>query len=122
MHESCGCRTKTTIAPQALMLLNSGLILDAARQLADRAKNQSESADPDAKLVQAWSITFGRPPTQRETEAARKFLVEQQQVIASSDPSRTGEDANKIKDADAVEAFVDLCHALLNANEFLFIE
>ena len=122
MHETCGCRTKTTIAPQALMMLNSELILNAAKQLAGRAKTESDSADPEARVHQAWSIAFGRPPTARETEAARKFIADQQRVIAGSDPRRTGEEANTIKDSDADEAFVDLCHALLNANEFLFVE
>lgn len=122
MHETCGCRSKTTIAPQALMMLNSELILTAARQLADRARMESDSADPDARVMQAWTIAFGRPPTARETEEARKFMRHQQQVIANSDRQRSGEDANVVKDSDADEAFVDLCHALLNANEFLFVE
>ena len=122
MHDSCGCRTRTTIAPQALMLLNSGLILNAARQLADRAKQEAGSADPDAQMTQAWKTTFGRQPNERELLAARKFMADQQQVIAGSDTKRTGEDAGRIKPSDADEAFVDLCHALLNANEFLFID
>ena len=122
MHDACGCRTKTTIAPQALMLLNSELILNAARQLAERAKRDADSADPDAPLAQAWKTTFGRPPQAGELVAARKFLADQQQVIADSDNARTGEDAARLKPVDADEAFVDLCHALLNANEFLFID
>jgi hypothetical protein len=126
MHETCGCRTKTTIAPQALMMLNDSLILNAARQLARRAKVESDSTDPDARIGRAWIIAFGRPPTRRETESARKFLASQQQVIARSDPGRTGGDADKdkekVRDSDADEAFADLCHALLNANEFLFVE
>jgi hypothetical protein len=122
MHETCGCRTKTTIAPQALMMLNSNLILDAARRLAARAKSESDSADPQAPILQAWTIALGRQPTPRETKAAQDFITNQQQVIASSDSSRTGEDTGKVKDSDADEAFVDFCHALLNANEFLFVE
>lgn len=122
MHETCGCRTKTTIAPQALMLLNSGLILDAARQLAQRAKSEADSADPDAQTTMAWKIAFGRVPSQDELKTSRTFLANQQQTIASSDQGRTGEDANRVKASDVDEAFVDLCHALLNANEFLFIE
>ncbi|MBS0204964.1 MAG: DUF1553 domain-containing protein [Planctomycetes bacterium] len=122
MHETCGCRTRTTIAPQALMMLNSGLVLNAARQLAVRAERESDSADPDARVIQAWTIALGRRPSEREIVTARTFLRQQQQVIASSDPARTGEDAGQIKPSDASEAFVDLCHALLNANEFLFIE
>jgi hypothetical protein len=122
MHETCGCRTKTTIAPQALMLLNSSLILDAARQLANRAKQEADSADPDAQVAMAWKIAYGRAPRPNELEVSRKFIAVQQQTIANSDSRRTGEDANRIKDSDHEDAFQDLCHALLNANEFLFIE
>lgn len=122
MHETCGCRTKTTIAPQALMLLNSGLILDAAKQLAQRAKIEADSADPDAQTTTAWKIAFGRAPSLRELEVSRKFIAAQQQTIAASNLTRTGEDANRVRDSDHDDAFVDLCHALLNANEFLFVE
>lgn len=122
MHETCGCRTKTTIAPQALMMLNSGLVLGAARQLADRAHREADSADPDAHVAKAWSIAFGRPPSPRESASARQFIDRQQTVIATSDKARTGEDADRVQPSDTEEAFVDLCHALLNANEFLFVE
>lgn len=122
MHEACGCRTKTTIAPQALMMMNSGLILDAAARLAKRAKAEADSADPQARIRQVWTISLGRQPSPRELKTASDFLASQQQVIANSDSSRSGEDAGKVKDADAEEAFGDLCHALLNANEFLFVE
>lgn len=122
MHETCGCRTKTTIAPQALMLLNSRLIIDAAQQLATRAKNEADSADPDAQVTMAWKIAYGRPPRQAELEASRRFIESQQKVIADSDSRRTGEDADRIKDSDLEDAFHDLCHAILNANEFIFIE
>jgi len=122
MHETCGCRTQTTIAPQALMMLNSGLVLTAGRQLSVRAKQEADSADPQARIDQAFRIALGRQPTMSEFESARKFLADQQVVIARSDRSRSGEDANQVKEADAEEAFADLCHALLNANEFLFVE
>lgn len=122
MHETCGCRTRTTIAPQALMMLNSGLILGAARQLADRANREADSADPDARVAKAWMIAFGRSPKDRELESARQFIATQQQVIANSDQTRTGEDADRVHPSDVDQAFADLCHALLNANEFLFVE
>ena len=122
MHEACGCRTKTTIAPQALMLLNSGLIVDAAKQLSGRSKSEAGSADPAARIGRAWQITFGRSASDHEAQAAMKFVTTQQQVIADSDTTRTGEAVHTPTDADTEAAFVDLCHALLNANEFLFVE
>lgn len=122
MHEACGCRTKTTIAPQALMLLNSGLIVNAAKQLSGRAKDEAGSADPAARIGRAWQITFGRVANDKETQAAMRFVSAQQQVIADSDTTRAGESVHTPTDADSEAAFVDLCHALLNANEFLFVE
>lgn len=122
MHETCGCRTKTTIAPQALMLLNNEIVLKAARQMSDRTRVEAESADPDSRVSLAWKIAFGRLPNRQEVASAREFIARQQQVIANSDSTRSGEGANAPNDSDAEEAFVDLCHSLLNANEFLFIE
>ena len=122
MHEACGCRTKTTIAPQALMLLNSGLIVNAAKQLSSRSKDEAGSADPAARIGRAWQITFGRSPSDHEVQAAMKFTTAQQQIIADSDTTRAGESVHTPTDADTEAAFVDLCHALLNANEFLFVE
>ncbi|MBC8117453.1 MAG: DUF1553 domain-containing protein, partial [Candidatus Saccharimonas sp.] len=122
MHEACGCRTKTTIAPQALMLLNSGLIVNAAKQLASRSKDEAGSADPAARIGRAWQIAFGRSPSDREVQAAMKFTAAQQQIIADSDTTRTGESVHTPTDSDTEAAFLDLCHALLNANEFLFVE
>ena len=122
MHEACGCRTKTTIAPQALMLLNSGLILNAAKQLSTRAKDEAGSADPAARVGRAWQITVGRTASSREIQAAMKFVAAQQQIIADSDTTRAGESVHTPTDSDTEAAFTDLCHALLNANEFLFVE
>jgi hypothetical protein len=122
MHESCGCRTTTTIAPQALMLLNSELIVNAARQMARRNQDEANSMNHVAKVGLAWQIAFGRNPTAHETEQALKFMATQQQVIADADVTRTGEDNGRIKESDADEAFVDFCHAILNANEFLFVD
>ena len=122
MHEACGCRTRTTIAPQALMMLNNNLVMDAARRLADRAIREADSNDPQAQVQRAWQIALGRPPVAQEFTVVREFLESQQKVIASSDSSPVGEEQGTDADRDAREAFVDFCHALLNANEFLFVD
>lgn len=112
MHEACGCRSTTTIAPQALIMLNSQLVLDAARQLAARARSRSDTADPVGAIQEAWKIALARPVHADELEQAQRFLSEQQALIESGGNTATATD----------EAFVDLCHALLNANEFLFVD
>jgi hypothetical protein len=120
MHEACGCRTKTTIAPQALMLLNNRIILKAANQLAARAQAEASSADPVAPIQRAWGIAFGRRATDHEVQSALNFIAEQQRVIEASPKVQPEDPLQSTNSTDA--ALADLCHALLNANEFLFVE
>ncbi len=119
MHESCGCRTKTTIAPQALMLLNDRIILNAAAQLANRANDEAISADPATKIQRAWQIVFGHPANDVEIQNGLRFVSEQRQILASS-PGTNSDSTTQTKIED--EAFADLCHAMLNTNGFLFVE
>ncbi|MBW3539374.1 MAG: DUF1549 and DUF1553 domain-containing protein [Planctomycetes bacterium] len=124
MHEACAQRAETTIAPQALMLLNSELILDAARSLAERVDREAEASTAAALVLRAWQLTFGREPADDELAAAAEFL-NQQESLASAQPLVAPEPAERAP-ADSNDprraALVDLCHVLLNANEFLFVE
>lgn len=114
MHETCGCRTQTTIAPQALMLLNNRVVLQAARQLAQRSSSEANSSEQDQVVRRAWQLVFGRPASHNEVEKALVFLDQQQHLQDAT--ATTGERSNKD------EALTDFCHALLNSNEFLFVE
>lgn len=123
MHESCGCRTKTTISPQALMLLNSGVIVEAARQLSQRAIQEAGSADPSTQINRAWQIIVGRPASDREIQSALKFLDSQRQIILSSATTPSAEPQTATTGSSPEDmAFSDLCHVLLNSNEFLFVD
>lgn len=115
MHESCARRESTTIAPQALFLLNSDETLGCARTFAERLLHESSQienapAAPDgtssrAALIQhAYRIAYGRSPEESEQRDALEFLTSQGRLV------------------DERSAVVDFCHALLNANEFLCIE
>ena len=93
-----GSRNSTTVAPQALIMLNAPVVQDAAARLAARLKSDTRGADP-ARLVQrAYALLFGRQPTVREIERATAFLK---------------------PDPDA--ALPLLCQTLLAANEFVFV-
>jgi len=99
--ETCARRFITTTAPQALMLLNDAMVLEFARQFAARVQQQAET-NPDRVIERAFTIGIGRPPTSEERETMTKFL---------------GKHPGPFK-----EAVVDLCHSLLNLNEFLYID
>lgn len=92
-------RNVTTTAPQALLMINSDLTLSRAKSFASKLTAQ-KFAD-DAELVAtAYRAAFGRLPSDSESNAALYYL---QQGKRS-------------------DTLVDFCHALLNANEFLYID
>ena len=67
-NASCPKRPVTTIAPQALSLLNSPLSSDAAHALAARAEREA-GPDIDAKVERAYLLTLGRRPDDEESGA-----------------------------------------------------
>ncbi len=100
---SCPRRNQSTIAPQALMLLNSDASLQAAETLASEIR-ESVGDIPSNQVEAAWRQILCRRPTVSETETATKFL---------SAESATGSESTPL---------VDLCLALLNTNEFLYVD
>jgi hypothetical protein len=97
-NASCPVRSVTTIAPQALSLMNSKLALDAAHGLAARVAREAGSG-VDARIGLAYRLTLGRDPRVEERRLARRFL------IPETDASLTG-----------------FCLALLNVNEFVYLD
>jgi len=126
MHESCARRTETTIAPQALMLLNSELVIDVARQLAGELLRDNPQAEPSRLIGELYARVHARPPTADEWPAADSFLERQTQLLKSRPsqgrPLVLPQPHPRFLDPERAAAVVDLCHALLNSNEFLFVD
>ncbi|MBV8488696.1 MAG: PSD1 domain-containing protein, partial [Planctomycetaceae bacterium] len=67
-------RHETTVPQQALFLLNSPFVAEAARALACRAS--AETGDDESQWVRrAFRIALGREPESRELDRARVFLA-----------------------------------------------
>ncbi len=88
-------RNRTLIAPQALILMNNGMVLTQAKQFAERLK-QEAGADVDRQVERGFRVALGRPPDAFERRTSIEFVKK----------SPTG--------------LVDFCHALMNLNEFVF--
>ena len=114
-------RNATTIPTQALLLINGPWSLGRAEAF---AKQLRSLADPVAQVTHAYQLTFGRPPTDAERAKVLAFLdaAERDGSVAvggipctkvlGPSPSARSEDT----------ALIDFCHALLNANEFLYVD
>jgi hypothetical protein len=103
-----GRRAQTTVAPQALFIMNSPFVREQARAFAQRV--QSLGADDSARLTAAYTLAFARPPRPAETQAALGFLANEEKTL-----QLTGDKAAH------QTAWTRLCHTLLAANEFLYL-
>ncbi|MEY3174504.1 MAG: hypothetical protein RLZZ436_2418 [Planctomycetota bacterium] len=98
---SIGQRPVTTIAPQALMFMNSPQGRRYASAFADRL-GQGTAVEISEK---AWLLAFGRRPTDAEREAALQFL-------AGTDPAAP----------PSRETLVNFCQTLCSMNEFVYVD
>jgi hypothetical protein len=101
---SCPRRFQTVVPTQALTLFNSPFVREQAREFAKRLMNECEN-DPHKEIESAWRLAFGRKATAAEAAKASKFLEDE---MAASN--------------DADQALSELCLALFNANEFVYVD
>jgi hypothetical protein len=86
-------RNRSTVAPQALILMNNATVVFQAKKFAERVQREVGS-DPAAQVQRAFLLAVGRAPDRDEAAKAVAFLG-------------TGE-------------LSQLCHLLFNLNEFAY--
>ena len=121
-HESCSRRNVTTSPIQALNLLNSKLTLEWAQSFAARVINQSGS-DLDRQIDTAFRLAYSRPPAKDELQMTRDFFQGHRRILAER--LAGGEKVplpTSVSGVDPASAgtLVDVCHMLLNGNEFVY--
>jgi hypothetical protein len=70
-----GARSSSTVAPQALFLMNSPFVMEQASTAAKNGLANTKLTDPQ-RLDLAYRTTLGRLPNERERELALSFLSE----------------------------------------------
>jgi hypothetical protein len=123
---SCAGRDSTVVPSQALTLLNGPDTLTHARALAGRLWTESHG-DAATAASAAWPLVFGRSIRAEEQERAVAFLqareAEWQRSPPSADALPTGFSADaQIPPPTHGAAWVEWCLALLNANEFVYVD
>lgn len=106
-----GDRATTTIAPQALLMLNSEFVMQAASDFADRVWKEPGSDNDRMQLM--YAIAYGREASEVELTANRVFLanVEHSPFVTKSDPEQRRH-----------QTWTLLCHAIFAANEFIYVK
>ena len=92
---SCDRRNRSTIAPQALLLMNNNFVLTEAKYFAERLRREA-GEDARAQVERAYRLALGRAPAAFERAKTAEFI-------------RSGPNG-----------LAEFCHALFNLNEFVY--
>jgi hypothetical protein len=107
-----GRRSSSTVASQALILMNNEFVAQQAAQWGRRVA--AEQADVRQRLEKMFVTAFARPPEAAEIDEVTAFLEEQQTRYGG------GHGAGGHGAGDA-GVWADLAHVLFNSTEFLFV-
>jgi len=122
-HESCPRRNVTTSPVQALTLLNNKLTLEWAQHLAERVI-QSAGGDLSKQIETAYRLALSRPPDQAEKKIVGDFFKRHGGLVAerhgAGEPLALPSNLPQKSDPVQMATLVDLCHTLINANEFVY--
>jgi hypothetical protein len=104
-------RDQSTVALQALYLLNNPFVHDQAARFAARVT--AAGRDAGGRVDLAYARAFGRPPTEAERGRATAFLGRYERQLAGEGVGPEGR---------AREAWTALARAMLASNEFLYVD
>ncbi len=111
---SCGRRMNTTVAPQALALLNDPFVRLRAEELANRLQTEA-GGDVSAQVRLSFQLCLSRSPAQEELSTARDFVTEQAAARVERDPKQPPAAAQQL-------ALTDFCQSLFGLNEFIYVD
>ena len=105
-------REDAAVALQSLAMMNDGFVAEQAAQLAARVMSVADQAT-NSQIELAYRLAFSRRPSPIEMQWSHE-LLEKQAELFSHEESTNAEVHRK--------ALNELCQALMNTNEFLYLE
>jgi hypothetical protein len=121
---SCPARAVSTYAPQALILLNGPFVQEQSKQFAARLLREC-MGDEERLIDRAYRLALARSPKEAERRMAREFLAGQAALVRDRLRGRQWvalpPDMPENVDPAVAAAVGDLCLALMNRNEFLYV-
>ena len=106
---SQGARPTTTVAPQALLLMNGPQVREWAEAFASRVVAEVAGGEVPAQINRAYLLALSRPATAKEQGSAAAFLAAQ---TASYEAEK--------KPNSSQLALADFCQVLFGLNEFAY--
>jgi hypothetical protein len=122
---SCPERSVSTFAPQALLLLNGGFVQSESKHFAARLMREC-GEDVERQVERAYFLALARQPTHAERRRATTFIADQAELLRDRERARLPipavEGLPDGSDPATAAALADFCLAMLNQNEFLYLD
>lgn len=116
--KSAAQRSVTSVAPQALTMLNGDFVNRQARHFAARLEREA-GQDRARQIERAYRLALGRGPTATETESLIRFLERE----TTQQLRETAGAPNPLNDEEARKAaLVQMCRVIFNLNEFVYTD
>ena len=107
-----GDRSTTTVAPQALFLMNSDFVVQATKKMAEQLLSEAQDVRSDEERIQElYRRAYGRPATTSEVEKSHAFLSEIERQIEGVESAV----------ARRLQAWQLFCQAIVSASEFVYV-
>ncbi|MCH2200461.1 MAG: PSD1 and planctomycete cytochrome C domain-containing protein [Fuerstiella sp.] len=116
--QSAAHRSVTTVAPQALELLNGEFTVRQSEHFAARIQDEAGSELP-SQIELAYRLALNRSPVPDEIDALTEFVdQETQSRLEVADVSQDGH----AEQAARMQALVQMCRVIFNLNEFVYTD
>ncbi|MSU62072.1 MAG: DUF1553 domain-containing protein [Pedosphaera sp.] len=115
MNPNCLARPNSVVATQALHLMNNGMIHGLAASLSERLVREAGHSS-SSQIKRLYLIALSRLPTTEEEQIAIETLTQLTSKWAAT------KDSNAKRPASAIAALANVCHAMINSAEFIFID
>ncbi len=109
MNPNCIERRDSIVAPQALHLMNNGMVYQLAEHFASRVLGEA-GTDPAKQVERVYWLALSRPPTDEERQIG---------VAALNQLAANGAKNPAAAPRNALTAF---CHAIMNSASFLYVD
>lgn len=124
LMSSCGARSVSVHALQALTMINSPFMFDQSKALAERLFREIP-VNNRLRIIRMYELALGRRPNAQELRLTQDFLISQaaviRQRIGKGEPIAMVDNLPTTIDRSTAAAWVDLCLATMNLNEFIYV-
>jgi hypothetical protein len=116
MNPHCLARPNSVVATQALHLMNNAMVHQLAQAFAERVAKEAGADCPD-QIKRLYLIALSRLPSAEEERMALETLDQ-----LKSKWTELEKDSKSKGTEPSIRALANVCHAMINSAEFIFVD